>query len=71
LPPRSLRDALALAALSHRHGFYLAAVPMAVQRPLMALGAGLAALAGIQPWSEDYRASPPASDALPRIPICL
>jgi mannose-6-phosphate isomerase-like protein (cupin superfamily) len=41
LPPKT--------ALSHRHAFDLAALPMAVQRPLMAVGAGLAALAGVRP----------------------
>lgn len=69
LPPRGLRDALALAALSHAHGFYLGAMPLALQRPLMALGAGLAALAGARPWSEDYRADGPTADALPLDPI--
>lgn len=48
LPPRGLGDALALAALSHRHGFYLAGLPLVLQRPLMALGAALAAMAGVR-----------------------
>lgn len=69
LPPRGLRDALAMAALSHAHGFYLGAMPLVLQRPLMALGAGLAALAGIRPWSEGYQADARAADAAPRVPI--
>lgn len=62
LPPRRLSDALALADLCHRHGFYLAAIPLALQLPLMASGALMARLAGVA-----LIPRPPVPD-LPRLP---
>jgi mannose-6-phosphate isomerase-like protein (cupin superfamily) len=71
LPPRGPRDALALAVLAHTHGFYLGALPLVVQRPLMAIGAALARLAGVRAWAPRYEArSPAVRPPAPGIPLC-
>lgn len=66
LPPARLHDVLALAALCLEHGFYLGPVPVALMRPVVALGAGLAAMCGTKAWLPDYAtsATAPADAAL-------
>lgn len=54
LPPARLHDVLALAALCHEHGSYLGPVLAAQMRPVVALGAGLAAMLGAKAWHQDY-----------------
>ncbi|NJS40358.1 MAG: Hsp70 family protein, partial [Rhodobacteraceae bacterium] len=71
LPPASLLDLLALAALCHEHGFYVGPVPVWLMRPVMALGAALAWIVGAAAWQPDYAAAGvPAEDAI-RIPLHL
>jgi mannose-6-phosphate isomerase-like protein (cupin superfamily) len=72
LPPSGLRDALSLAALAHEHGFYLGPLPVAIMRPLMALGAGVAQVIGVRPWLPEYAAkASQAGDGALRIPLHL
>ncbi len=59
LPPRGPREALALLALCHRHGFFIAGPPRAVIRPVAALAAALAAILRIDPWSPRFAARAP------------
>jgi mannose-6-phosphate isomerase-like protein (cupin superfamily) len=67
LPPKGLRDALALAAFCHSQAFYFAGSPLALQRPMAGLGAALAALLRIDPWAPRYSARPAGSVPLPHI----
>jgi mannose-6-phosphate isomerase-like protein (cupin superfamily) len=57
LPPAHLHDVMALAALCHEHGLYLGPLPVALMRPVLALGAGLAAIFGAKAWLPDYGTS--------------
>lgn len=56
LPPRGLRDGVALLALCHRHGFFMAGPPRAVIRPVAAVAAALAAVLRIDPWAPRFAA---------------
>lgn len=72
LPPSGLADVLALTALCHEHGFYIGSMPLAIMRPIMALGAGLSAMLGAKAWLPEYAG--PASghqEAALRIPLHL
>jgi mannose-6-phosphate isomerase-like protein (cupin superfamily) len=72
LPPGGLHDALALATLCHEHGFYPGPLPVALMRPVMALGAGLAAMLGAQAWQPDYAATKGTQgDTALRLPLHL
>lgn len=56
LPPRGVRDALTLLALSHAHGFMIGGPPVALMRVAAAIGAAVAALLRIDHWSPRFAA---------------
>lgn len=59
LPPRGPRDVLALLALCHRHGFFMAGPPRGLIRPAAAVAAALAAILRVDPWSPRFAARVP------------
>ncbi len=61
LPPRGPREVLALLALCHRHGFFMAGPPRSLVRPVAAVAAALAAILRIDPWSPRFAAQGPMS----------
>lgn len=71
LPPAGIGDVLALAALCHEHGVCFGPVPVWLMRPVMAMGAGIAAMVGVTAWRPEYAATVISGEGVMRLPLHL